>query len=115
MIGSFEKYVGVGEETARGRHQARPARPDEQIDHRRGLVGDRLDAGRIDTGTLAVSPEPAEVAGLVDRARTTCLSAGGRHMVLIDLPPDRPRAMADRRQQPPRTTPGNGAPLRLFG
>ena len=66
---------------------------------RRGLVGDLLDAGRIDTGTLAVSPEPAEVAGLVDRARTTCLSAGGRHTVLIDLLPDRPRAMADRRHR----------------
>ncbi len=29
---------------------------------RRGLVGDLLDAGRIDTGTLAVSPEPGVVA-----------------------------------------------------
>ena len=29
----------------------------------------------------------AEVASLVDRARTTFLSAGGRHPVLIDLPP----------------------------
>ena len=32
------------------------------------------------------------------RARTTFLSAGGRHKVLIDLPPDLPRAMADRRR-----------------
>ena len=71
---------------------------DEQADHMRGLVGDLLDAGRIDTGTLSVSPEPAEVAGLVDRARTTFLSAGGQHNVLIDLPPDLPRAMTDRRR-----------------
>ena len=34
----------------------------------------------------------------MDRARTTFLSAGGRHKVLIDLPPDLPRAMADRRR-----------------
>ena len=71
---------------------------DEQADHMRGLVGDLLDVGRIDTGTLSVRPEPAEVADLVDRARNTFLSGGARHSVLIDLPPDLPRAMADRRR-----------------
>ena len=72
---------------------------DEQADHMRGLIGDLLDAGRIDTGTLSVSPEPAEVAGLVDQARTTFLSgSAGRHRVLIDLPPELPRVMADRRR-----------------
>ena len=71
---------------------------DEQADHMRGLVGDLLDVGRIDTGTLSVHPEPSEVAGLVERARNTFLSGGGRHGVLIDLPPDLPRAMADRRR-----------------
>ncbi len=59
---------------------------------------DLLDAGRIDTGTLSVSPEPSEVAVLVDRARTTFLSGGGRHTVTIDLPPDLPRVMADRQR-----------------
>ena len=71
---------------------------DEQADHMRGLVGDLLDVGRIDTGTLSVHPEPSEVAGLVDRARNTFISGGGRHGVLIDLPPDLPSAMADRRR-----------------
>ena len=71
---------------------------DEQADHMRGLIGDLLDVGRIDTGTLSVYPEPAEVAGLVDRARNTFLSGGARHSVLIDLPPDLPRALADRRR-----------------
>ena len=71
---------------------------DEQADHMRGLIGDLLDVGRIDSGTLSVYLEPAEVAGLVDRARNTFLSGGGRHSVLIDLPPDLPRAMADRRR-----------------
>ena len=71
---------------------------DEQADHMRGLIGDLLDVGRIDTGTLSVYPEPAAVAGLVERARNTFLSGGGRHSVLIDLPPDLPRAMADRRR-----------------
>ena len=71
---------------------------DEQADHMRGLIGDLLDVGRIDTGTLSVYPEPAAVAGLVERARNTFLSGGGRHSVLIDLPPDLPRAMADRQR-----------------
>ena len=69
---------------------------DDQADRMIGLIADLLDAGRIDTGTLSVSPEPSEVAVLVDRARTTFLSGGGRHTVLIDLPPDLPRVMADR-------------------
>ena len=34
----------------------------------------------------------------VDRARNTFLSGGGRHSVLIDLPPDLPHVMADRRR-----------------
>ena len=71
---------------------------DEQADHMRGLIGDLLDVGRIDSGTLSVHPEPAEVAGLVERARNTFLSGGGRHGVSIDLPPDLPPAMADRRR-----------------
>ena len=38
-----------------------------------------LDAGRIDTGTLSVSPEHSGVSALVERARNTFLSGGGRH------------------------------------
>ena len=71
---------------------------DEQTDHMLGLISDLLDAGRIETGTLSVAPEPAEVAGLVDQARNTFLSGGGRQAVRIDLPPDLPRVMADRRR-----------------
>ncbi len=70
----------------------------EQADHMRGLIGDLLDAGRIEAGTLSVAPEPSEVADLVERARSTFLSGGARHGVLIDLPPDLPRVMTDRRR-----------------
>ena len=68
---------------------------EEQADHMRGLISDLLDAGRIEAGTLSVMPEPAEVADLVDQARNTFLSGGGRHTILIDLPPDLPRVQAD--------------------
>ena len=70
----------------------------EQADDMRGLVGDLLDAGRIEAGTLSVAPEPSEVAELVERARSTFLSGGARHGVAVDLAPELPRVMADRRR-----------------
>ena len=70
----------------------------DQADHMRSLISDLLDAGRIDAGTLSVSPEPSDVASLVDQARNTFLSGGGRHRVLLDLPPDLPRVLADRQR-----------------
>ena len=70
----------------------------EQARHMRGLIGDLLDTGRIESGTLSVAPEPSEVAVLVEHARTTFVSGGGRHAVLVDLPADLPPVMADRRR-----------------
>ena len=71
---------------------------DLQTDHMEGLIRDLLDVGRIDSGTLTVEPEPREVAALVERARTTFLSGGGRQTMRIDLPPDLPRVMAEERR-----------------
>jgi len=68
---------------------------DEQADQMLGLLGDLVDQGRIETGTLSVSLEPVEVAGLVDQARSTFLGGGGGHALSIDLPEDLPRVMAD--------------------
>ena len=67
----------------------------EQADQMSGLIGDLLDAGRIATGTLSVSPEAADVAALVERARSTFLNGGGRHAVLVDLPEELPQATVD--------------------
>ena len=71
---------------------------EDQADHMHGLVADLLDVARIETGTLPVTPEPAEVAVLVDRARSAFLSAGGRNNLAIDIEPDLPLVMADRRR-----------------
>ena len=71
---------------------------DAQADQMDRLISDLLDAGRIEAGTLSVAPEPTQVADLVDQARNTFLSGGGRHTVQIDLPPDLPRVMADRQR-----------------
>ena len=70
----------------------------EQADRMRDLIGDLLDAVHIETGTLSVTLEPAEVTVMVDQARTTFLSGGGSNTVHIDLPPDLPLVRADRQR-----------------
>ena len=67
----------------------------DQVEHMRELIGDLLNVARIETGTLPVSPEPTEVASLVDRARNIFLS-GGRNNLDLDLALNLPLVMADR-------------------
>ena len=50
---------------------------DEQADHMRGLIADLLDAGRIEAGTLSVSPAATELGALVEQARNAFLNGGG--------------------------------------
>ena len=70
----------------------------DQADHMNELVSDLLDVARIETGALSVSPEPAEVAALVDRARNAFRNSGGRNHLEIDVEPDLPLVSADRRR-----------------
>ena len=51
----------------------------------RELIGDLLDVARIETGTLPVDPEPAEVAALADRARVAFTGAGGRNQLEMEI------------------------------
>ena len=71
---------------------------DEQADHMNGLVADLLDVARIESGELPVSPEPAEVTALVDRARSAFSSGGAGNPLEIDIEPDLPLVLADRRR-----------------
>ena len=68
----------------------------DQADRMRELIGDLLDVARIETGTLAVDPEPTEAALLVDRARNAYQGAGGTNDLAIDVVPGLPQVMADR-------------------
>ena len=70
----------------------------DQANRMNELVSDLLDVAGIETGTLAVSPEPAEVSVLVDRARSAFGNNGGRNSLTIDLEPGLPLVLADRRR-----------------
>ena len=70
----------------------------DQADRMRGMISDLLDVARIEAGTLSVSPEPSDVAALVDEARSNFLSGGGRNRLNVAFEPELPQVMADRRR-----------------
>ena len=70
----------------------------DQADRMRSLIRDLLDVARIETGTLSVAPEPSDTATLVDEARIMFMSSGRRHSIHIDIGPDLPQVMTDRRR-----------------
>ncbi len=67
-----------------------------QVDRMHVLISDLLDVARIETGTLAVLPEPTDVAILIGEACNGFRIGGGKHEIEIDLAPDLPWVMADR-------------------
>ena len=69
---------------------------DVQTDRMRMLISDLLDVAHIETGTLSVSPEPANVAVLIDEACNAFQSSGNQHQIDISLATDLPWVMADR-------------------
>ena len=71
---------------------------ESQSDRMRDLIGELLDVARIETGSLSVAPEPAEVVSLVDEARNAFLAGGWGRNIVLDLEPDLPRVMADTRR-----------------
>ena len=62
----------------------------------RVLIGDLLDVARIQTGALAVDPEPADLRLLVEEARGLFRSADARNPLDVDLAADLPMVLADR-------------------
>ena len=70
----------------------------DQADHMNALVSDLMDVARIENGTLPVDPEPAELPVLVDRARNGFSNSGGKNNLAIDVAPDLPLVLADRRR-----------------
>ena len=69
---------------------------DSQTDRMRALIRDLLDLAQIETGALPVSPDPSNVAALVNDARSSFMASGGRHPIQVKIPQDLPWVMADR-------------------
>ncbi len=69
-----------------------------QANRMRDLISHLLDVARIETGSLSVTPEPADVVVLIDEARNSFLSGGGRDLVTVDLETNLPLVMADKRR-----------------
>ncbi len=69
-----------------------------QADRMRDLISELLDIALIETGSLSVAPEPADVVALVEEARTVFQSGDGRDKVSIDLETKIPLVMADKRR-----------------
>ena len=68
----------------------------DQADRMRRMISDLLDTANIESGTLSVSPEPSDVAALVDQAGTAFVRGGGRNDLRVDVPAELPTVMADR-------------------
>ena len=71
---------------------------DAQADQMREQISDLLDVAHIETGSLSVEPEPSDLSALADQARNGFLHGGGRHAIQIDLRPNLPPVLADRRR-----------------
>ncbi len=72
---------------------------DEQTDHMRHLINDLVDMTQIEAGTLSVTPQPAEIEGLLDQAREAHILVGATDDgIEVYLAPALPRVLADRRR-----------------
>ena len=69
---------------------------DEHADHMRHLIGNLSDQRDMETGTLSVHPEPADLGALVEQARVAFLRRGGANTVIVRSGPALPMAKLDR-------------------
>ena len=68
----------------------------DQSDRMRHLIGDLLDVARMETGALAVTPEPVDLAALVEEAVSRFPAVAGRNPLEVEMPEDLPMVLADR-------------------
>ena len=71
---------------------------DEQADLMRHLINNLVDMTQIESGTLSVTPEPTSLEDLVEQAREAFIREESTSTLAVDVAPDLPRVMADRRR-----------------
>jgi PAS domain S-box-containing protein len=71
---------------------------DEQSDRLRDLADNLLDMSRIEAGALSVKPEPVELGGMIDEARSILARSGRPHRIEVEMPEEIPAVNADRRR-----------------
>ena len=71
---------------------------EQQADYMQDLITDLLDVARIEAGTLPITPQLVGVEELVEAARNSLMSSHHSESFQLDLPPDLPPVMADRRR-----------------
>ena len=70
----------------------------DQSDQARFLISDLLDVAHIETGSLAIEPEPTDIGVLVEEAAERFRDGGARHALRVDLADDLPMVMVDKRR-----------------
>ncbi len=70
----------------------------DRTEHMRFLIGDLLDVAGIETGVLAVDPEPTELLSLVEQASARFRARDAKNPLHVDLPEDLPMVLADLRR-----------------
>ncbi len=71
---------------------------DEQTDNIRGLIGDFLDVAHIEAGTFSITPEPTDVASMIDQATSELRHGETKTRIEVDIASDLPRIAADRQR-----------------
>ena len=71
---------------------------EEQADLMRHLINNLVDMTQIESGTLSVTPEPTSLEDLVEQAVQDFIREGPTNTLTVDVAPDLPRVMADRRR-----------------
>ena len=68
----------------------------DQSDRMRHLIGDLLDVARMETGALAVTPEPTDLHALVEEAVGRFPAGDDRNPLEVEMPEDLPMVLADK-------------------
>ena len=71
---------------------------EEQADLMRHLINNLVDMTQIESGTLSVTPEPTSLEDLVEQAVQDFIREEPTNTLTVDVAPDLPRVMADRRR-----------------